>query len=339
VLPTDKRVEWPTNAIALAENAPQRISNLGRFYSATELGHIYDPVLWKPTYKDIRTGDGSGTRDTNTLLAGSTPQMPSTRNMWPEVTVNSTNSADYGGGNTLRIGRPEHDRFDRPGGRASQLLDLFHAGISDSDTVADREGNLVRIQGHVNINTTSRDALRALAAGIIKQDPELRVISNWQHNTASGEYRPYTTKIPGTNREFGAPTLTTIADYVADAILRNRPFASTTEVAHVKTKDDEFAFGNRNLYKDKDKIQWNDAAAEEIFARVYDATTVRSRHFRVWIVSQAISPKSADSTSKPEVLAETRRSFTVFADPGTRKPDGSIDPASAKLRVIHERDF
>ena len=345
VLPTDRRPEWPSNATASAENAPQRISNLGTFYSATELGHVFDPILWSPAYKDIRAGDGSGTRDTGILLAGTTPQMPSTRNMWPEVTVNSTNSADYGGGNTLRIGRPEHDRFDRPGGRASQLLDLFHTGISTSADAKEREGDVVRIQGQINVNTASRDALRALAAGILKQDPELRIISNWRHNTASGEYRPFSTKTSGSSREFGAPSSQRIADHMADAILRSRPFASTSEVAHVQNADGEPVFGNRDLYKDALKIsngnliQWNDAAAEEVFARVYDASTVRSRHFRVWIVSQAIAPKRADSTSKPEVLAETRRSFTVFADPGERKPDGSIDRSKAKLSILHERDF
>jgi len=345
VLPTDKRPEWPTPPTPLAENAPQRISNLGFFYSATELGHVFDPILSSPAYKDVRAGDGSGTRDTNTLLAGTTPQMPATRNQWPEVTVNSTNSPDYGGGNTLRIGRAEHDRFDRPGGRASQLLDLFHTGISTSADAKEREGNVVRIQGQVNVNTASRDALRALAAGILKQDPELRIVSNWRHNTASGEYRPFTTKSAGSSREMGAPSSQKIADHIADAMVLKRPFASVSEVAHVKNAKGEPVFGNRDLYKDALKIsdgnliQWNDAAAEEVFARVYDASTVRSRHFRVWIVSQALAPVRAGANTKPEVLAETRRSFTVFADPGERETDGSLVPAKAKLRILHERDF
>jgi hypothetical protein len=44
-------------------------------------------------------------------------------------------------------------------------------------------------------------------------------------------------------------------------------------------------------------------------------------------------------TDNPEVLAEVRRSFTVFADPGPRKPEGSIDPKKSKVKILHENDF
>jgi hypothetical protein len=85
-------------------------------------------------------------------------------------------------------------------------------------------------------------------------------------------------------------------------------------------------------------IQWTDAAAEEVFARVYDASTFRSRNFRVWVVGQAISPTTS-TTATPIVLAEVRKVFSVFADPGERNPDGTISPANSKLRIIHENDF
>ena len=84
-------------------------------------------------------------------------------------------------------------------------------------------------------------------------------------------------------------------------------------------------------------LQWTDSAAEELFARVHEAATVRSRNFRIWVVGQSLAP-SASATS-PEVLAEVRKAFTVFADPGERKPDGSPDPAKFKLRILHENDF
>jgi hypothetical protein len=65
---------------------------------------------------------------------------------------------------------------------------------------------------------------------------------------------------------------------------------------------------------------------------------VRSRNFRIWVVGQSVAPTTEADTS-PEVLAETRKAFTVFADPGGRMSDGSPDPAKFRLRILHENDF
>ncbi len=329
--PTDKTV-WPTKPTPLAQNAPQRISNLGRFYSATELGNVYDPLLWRPAYKDLKGVVGTGKSDTDLLIppdVRNKPIMPSARNSWPEVTPASSLSTDYGGGNTLRIGRPEHARFDVAGKRAAQLLDLFHTGIPASDKLSEREGNVVEIRGNINVNTASKDALRAMAAGLLEQDPELRRVTSWDHDT-TGPYRPATTAL-----KLGTPTTTLVADQIADAIMLRRPFASASELASVTDRDSNLIFGNKDLYKDFTDIQWSDAAAEEVFSRVYDASTVRSRNYRVWVIGQAITGPAAS----PEVLAESRKVFTVFSDPGERKSDGSIDPAKHIPRVTYENDF
>ncbi len=336
IVPTDV-VSWPPASIPapLAANAPQRISNLGRYYSATELGRVYDPVLWQPAYTDISGSPGSGAADTVTLLrlnAGTSapkPMMPASRNAWPEVTMASVSSTDYGGGNTLRIGRPEHGRFNRPGERAAQLLDLFHTGIPGSEDAAKREGNVIEINGNVNVNTAGGDALRAMAAGMLEQDPELCRVTSWTHDT-TGPFGPRTSKT-----QLGAPAIAKLADQVSEAIVLRRPYASPSELAAVLNKDGKAVFGNKDLYPDPDRIKWTDAAAEEVFARVYDASTVRSRNFRIWVVGQAV----AGSTANPEVLAEYRRAYTVFADPGERLADGTIDPTKAQLRIIHENDF
>ena len=333
VLPNDPN-GWSAASVPLAANAPQRISNLGRFFSPTELGCVFDPVLWKPGYIDLKGEPGSGAQDTEALLTGLPPEkkptMPARRNAWPEVTTASSPSTEYGGGNTLRIGRPEHGRFDRPGERAVQLLDLFHAGIPNSNDAAEREGPVVEIKGHINVNTAGKNALRAMAAGLLAQDPELRRVTDWAHDIDSGDFRPKTSPL-----ELGTPTISLVADRIADAILLRRPFASTSEIATVRDKDDTPVFGNRDVYPDYKDIQWSDAAAEEVFARVYDASTVRSRNFRVWVIGQAITGPE----SKPGILAESRKTFTVFADPGERNSDGSIDPAKHHPRVTHENDF
>jgi hypothetical protein len=334
ILPTDSK-QWPSKPTPMKENAPQRISNLGRFYSATELGHVFDPVMWKPAYIDLEGNPGSGAKDTDELLLDlplikKKPVMPATRNVWPEVTTASTPSTDYGGGNTLRIGRPEHGMFDHPGERAIQLLDLFHAGVPDSENASLREGHVVEIKGNINVNTAGKNALRAMAAGMLVQDPELRRVTNWEHDIASGYFRPKTTPL-----ELGTPRISLVADRIADAILLQRPFASTSELGLVRDADGDPVFGNRDLYPDYKNIQWSDSAAEELFGRVYDASTVRSRNFRVWVIGQAITGPD----DKPEILAESRKVFTVFADPGDRKSDGGIDPAKYNPRVTYENDF
>jgi len=314
------------------------ISNNGRFYSATELGRIYDPIMWVPTYDN-----------SDSILTGT---MPSDRSSWPSVEagnkMDDPRNIYYGGGNTLRIGRPEHPKFDRkassfpsemPGTHAGRLLDLFHAGISRSASQADREGHLVRIEGNVNLNTATEDALRALAAGNLKADPRLG-------KTTSPAHSVDTAAPPVTSVEVPALTETKQADLLAQAIIRGRPYSSPSEIATSRDVNGKIAFGNPLLYPDfkvpgkanMTSLEWSDAAAEEAFARVYNSATVRSRNFRIWVVGQAVSSTNS-SNSSPEVLSEVRKVYTVFVDPGKRNSDGSINSAEFKISILHENDF
>lgn len=289
------------------EEAPLRLSKAGRFFSATELGRIYDPIMW-----NVAPPGAAGSP-------------------WGDVLLNTLASPDFGGGNTLRIGRPEHPRFAAdPGTHAARLLDLFHAGISRSSDAAQREGPLVRIEGHVNINTATRDALRALVAGPLVMDPNMARRTTENHET-SIRMAPPVALLDATAREVPA-------ERIADAIIRSRPFATPADLAQVVDSSGEPVFGNRALLSQGNRVNWTDAAAEEAFARAYEASTVRSRNFRVWVVGQALAPATA-GTGSPQVLAEVRKVFTVFADPGLRDNDGSINPANARIKVLYENDF
>ena len=322
--------------------APQRLSNLGRFYSATELGRVFDPVMWWPTFSDLPNRAGSGLQDTRSL-APVPPQvggiLPTRRDRWPEVTEESYASAVHGGGNTLRIGRPEHERFiDQPGLHAANLLDLFHAGKSRSEITTDREGPLVTIDGRINVNTATPDALRVLAAGLLTQDPRLSRLLSPSH-------RPPPYMAPFTQlMELGAPESERAADYIVAAILESRPFACARDLADARTtspdgREEQPVFGNRDFHDLGDRVRWNDAAAEEVFARIYEGTTMRSRNFRVWVVGQALAPRPHGSTVDPEVLAESRKVFSVFADPGERDAEGEINPDTYRPIITHENDF
>ena len=318
---TDPKFDFPYDPqMRLA--APQIISNRGRFYSATELGRVFDPIMMTPAF--------SSSEDTTDFL--SKGKMPASQTSWPDVS-NILASPFYGGGNTLRIGRPEHPAFDqggRPGLHAARLLDLFHTGLSRSANPAEREGPLTRIAGHVNLNTASRDTLRAMAAGALVMDPLLARQTSANHDAS---LMP-----PTTPMSLSAPSSTHEADRIADAIIHNRPYASTAGLALARDTNGSSVFGNRTLYQENTRIEWTDAAAEEIFARVYEGATVRSRNFRVWIVAQAVAP-SIKPNAAPAVLAEVRKVYTLFADPGQRAADGSIIPGKCKTSVTSSNDF
>ena len=318
---------------AKRDQAPMRLSNQGRFYSATELGRVYDPIMWMPAYADLSGNPGSGARDTATLNAASSPSLPTERASFPDLAIGSTSNAAYGGGNTLRVGRFEHPLLERPGMHATHLLDIFHAGEGTSDDSAEREGDLVTMQGNVNLNTADADALRALVAGTLKQDPGLCQATSTSHQTTS-LMAPPTSAL-----KLGTPTRTKIADRVAEALIRKRPFASAADVASARDAEDKPVFGNREMYTQNLRLEWSDSAAEEVFHRLYDASTLRSRNFRVWVVGQAIVPVAQNSTAEPVILSECKKSFTVFADPGERKANDTIDPATYRPRVTHENDF
>ncbi len=319
VLPDDPRF-FPSATSALrnpsADEAPMRLSNLGRFYSATELGRVYDPVMW--------------------LVSG----PASANGPWGDVLATSTSSTDNGGGNTLRIGRPEHARFNKPGEpglEAWRLLDLFHTGLANSQFPAEREGPLQTIKGHVNLNTATHDVIRALVVGALTMDPKMTVRTSENHNTTA-LMAPPVAPFRMTPAQIDAE-----ADRIANAILRARkikPFATSASIADILDADSKSIFG-KPLVSNVNQVHLTDSAQEELFARIYESTTVRSRNFRIWVVGQAISPLSATApaNTKPEVLAEVRRAYTVFADPGDRRADGTIDPTKTKLTVVHENDF
>jgi hypothetical protein len=320
---TDSKFNFPYDPqMRLA--APQQISNLGRFYSTTELGRIFDPIMHAPTFP------GSGETDDFRRNG----KMPPSRSVWPDVNGNQS-SPFYGGGNTLRIGRPEHSEFDlsaKPGMHAAHLLDLFHVGLSRSVDPGDREGPLSRIAGHVNLNTASRDALRAMAGGTLMMDSLLANHSSNNHLGAPCMAPPVS------SLTLSAPTSSAEADRIADSIIRSRPYHSAADLARAKDSEGCFVFGERAMYAESEHIEWSDAAAEEVFARVYEGSTVRSRNFRVWIVAQALTPSKVVGGT-PTVRAVVRKVFTLFADPGERAADGAIIQNHFKTKVTFSNDF
>jgi hypothetical protein len=55
------------------------------------------------------------------------------------------------------------------------------------------------------------------------------------------------------------------------------------------------------------------------------------------VIGQSLGPTKSDGSSV--VLAECRKVFSVFADPGERNPDGSINPKKTRAVILDENDF
>lgn len=326
------------NNLAERQKFVQWISNRGFFDSVTELGHIYDPLMWDPNggdeHNELLLRDFASIR-TGNLAA------PSHR---------------YGGGSTLRIGRPEHERFridysafpaaGRPATRqlsATTLLDLFHCGIPESVDEARRLGDLLRIHGHVNLNTASRDTLRALVAGRLVMDPQLKLRSQDAAPNTPVELQPPTSRVSTSASDIAAH-----ADLIADSIIRYRPYLTPAEVPEKVVMPTTAELAQRPLPRgvtientrgrplierepllgatirantDRDiEPEWNDAAAEEAFARIFNSSTVRSRNFKVVITGQSVRRTRSGDT---KVLATRSRLYHVFIRP-IRDANGNL---------------
>jgi hypothetical protein len=259
-----------SNSTSGLDPIPCKISNSGSYTNITELGDVFDPIQWAPPVTTM-----SDYANCN-IPAGTT---------W---TPNNL----YGGGSTLRIGRPEHQKFawTKPSGAnasdpsipnmqmsAAALLDLFCLS------------NQFDEGGKINLNTAPAPVLRALAGGIyLRSDPAL---------------------LPG-GTNFSVPPA--MAEAFAQGVMRFRaryPFYSPSQLAFIGTDP---GWPNTNswpsgaVFGNKDSIflnssapgnssganatmgvsGWNDQAAEEWFAKIFKLSTVYSRNFRVYVIAQ-----------------------------------------------------
>ena len=320
-----------------SDKAPVFISNLGRYFSETELGNIYDPLMWRNKSNPTRTneiwfrGSINATRNNNV----------------PEVEEASKKATVVGGGNTLRIGRPEHTKFDDLGERASQLLDLFHCGEPFSTVEEERIGQKRSVDGQVNINTASREVLRALVAGILVADTELG-----SQSTSFDTNRAFAPRVSGRYEDIAATDGIESEENnldeggaIADAIIAARPFVSRSQLASLvypsTVSDDDLVgkpvFGNKLNHEPAIQLQWSDRASEEVFARLYNSTTVRSRNFRVHVVGQALEQTPSGNL---RIKATRKRSFRVFVNPGDQQSEsGQFDSEKISVETSYETNL
>lgn len=238
-IPTDPTIApAPTGS----DRAISKLANYAdsKYRSITELGHIFDPGQWQ-------------------LYSGT--EMSEAQEAWKDIGQNAIPDSRFGGGYTLRIGRPEFTRFDSDGKRAGELLSIFSINPTKST------------RGLININTASYDSLRTMAAGIRMEEGSFK-----QPNAIFG------------------PTDSEQADRFAKAVIQSRPFFATHQLATNLSLspldgNDNFFWGNPGQWSAGERpVKWRDGAAEDYFRKVYDLATVSSRNFRIYSVGQTLNP-------------------------------------------------
>lgn len=329
------------------ELAPWRISNEGRFFSVTELGNLHDPVMWV-------AGDSSAMSKQSSQLFST--YRDSHLKSLPEDAIPN---GGWGGGNTLRIGRPEHQLFDQPGLRASQLLDLFQTGFTGT--------NLKSLAGNDDIyrHYDPRDHQpppSAPNATEATQEPYSLLYPETLHAEGIFQQRFGHINLNGAPSVFEIETLLR-GPFASSAILpedgdpvkgpknskpldelalqnspegnssdgihqvalglfKTRPFLSPSHLARVLSK----LMDEHGVYPK----QANDAQMEETFARLFNTTSFSSRHFRIFTYGEIVHAESQ------VVAGRSRRAYVVFLRP-VHEADGSI--SDVRLEILSSRDL
>ena len=290
----------PTTAIQ--NEAPASITNTP-MTNIFELGRIFDPMQWQ----------------TAISMTPSAPQAVNPTN----ITTSSANDYQQGGGNTLRIGRAEHQRFaftnmygnsvpsiPNMGMSSAALLDLFC--LTNGTNVSGGPYSLGG--GKINLNTAPAPVLRALAGGILLTNDPAQVPASYTIPPAMAEafaqgVMRFRSKYPfltpshlsfiGTD-----PSWPNTNNWPANSV-----FGSTNTIALSTAPGN--TFGSTTGIS----LTGGDQAAEEWFSKIYALSSCQSHNFRIYVVAQLVATNSAGQTNAISPLV--KKYYHVYARNGT----------------------
>ena len=246
----------------------QKINNSGSMTNIMELGNIFDPLQW---------GDPKN------------PFHPRDTAAWIGLSNSATPFSGACGRTSLRIGRPEHQRFAwtnvsgqaQPNMQASAvaLLDIFCVDTNTDASISGRfdDGN------QININTAPPRVLRALAAGVILNSDQAMKPSN-NYSIPSNAITAFVTGVTNFRAKY--------------------PFYSASQLAFIGT---DAAWPNTNTWPagavfstnvvkgNSSNFEWNDVAAEEWFSKIYALSKVQSRNYRIYVQAQLIRTRGTNT--------------------------------------------
>ena len=287
------------------KSALPKLSTNSFFTNICELGNVFDPMQWVST--TINTPRG-----------------------WVNcnITTNTTWSANsmYGGGQTLRIGRAEHQRFaftNLGGDYSVPNMAMSAAGLLDLLTLT----NTYDYSGKININTAPPPVLAALAGGVLLgKDANMKGI--YANSTMVSEF--------------------------TNGVMRFRsvyPFLTPSQLAFISANYGTKGWTNENVWPvnavfstnrfaktdSNGQLSLNDEGVEEWFSKIYNLATVQSFNYRIYVVAQLLN---TNGTPKGTVM---RKYYQVYlcnnspgaAQSGPRYPGDLLKP-SVSRKVTYE---
>ena len=280
--------------------APGFIRN-GRMTNIFELGNIYDPILWRGL--------------TNGNVASS-----------------STSDPRFGGGNTLRIGRPEHPRFaftnmyrnstpsiPNMAMSSAALLDLF---CITNGTNATGGSTYSLGGGKINLNTAPAPVLRALAGGVLLTN-DSALVNNLSavaatHSVPAGMTEAFAQGVMRFRSKYPFLTPAHLCFIGTDPTWpntnswpNNAVFGNTNTIALDNTAPGNNAGGSTKINVN----EWNDQAAEEWFSKIYSLSSCQSQNFRIYVVAQLVATNSSGQTNAIGPLV--KKYYQVFFQNGS----------------------
>ena len=290
----------PTTAIQ--NEAPANIAN-ARVTNIFELGRIFDPMQWQ----------------TAISMTPSAPQAVNPTN----ITTSSTNDYQQGGGNTLRIGRAEHQRFaftnmygnsvpsiPNMAQSSAALLDLFC--LTNGASVGGGPYSLGG--GKINLNTAPAPVLRALAGGILLTNDPAQVPANYTIPPAMAEafaqgVMRFRSKYPFLTPSHLSFIGTDPAWPNTDNWPTNSVFGNTNSIYLTNAPGNTLSSAKMNI------TGWNDQAAEEWFSKIYALSSCQSHNYRIYVVAQLVATNSAGQTNAIGPLV--KKYYQIYARNGS----------------------
>ncbi len=345
--------------------APYQISNQGRFFSVAELGRIHDPVMWEM----VEDSSKNSTWRWNISKADGKPQAA----LLDSIASDAAPSDVWGGGNTLRIGRKEHEKFDQPGLRASALLDLFHVGFGGGDTES-----LSLVEEEFYQQADPRWHLLPPSADDETESPDLPYRSvyapelhaagdfQWSYGKLNINGIPTQTEMElllrfpavvsflrtGAGVDAYGPSYTSVLSepfvsnhlreesipLIAADLMRARPFVSDSHLARVFAESVALHRGVPQPLEDgnlDDRRSSTDAEREAPFARLLNLTHRTSRNFRAHVVVQVEQAQAFDQ-DRWKVVHRREKVARIFMRP-QRDSSGNLVHSIPTLLSVSPR--
>ena len=299
-----------TPSLAIQKEAPANIAD-ARMTNIFELGRIFDPMQWRTAVPDSS----------------------------PPTNIMTSTLPDYqqGGGNTLRIGRAEHQRFaftnmygnsvppiPNMGMSSAALLDLFC--LTNGTNVSGGPYSLGG--GKINLNTAPAPVLRALAGGILLTNDPAQVPASYTIPPAMAEafaqgVMRFRSKYPfltpshlsfiGTD-----PSWPNTNNWPANSV-----FGNTNTIALSAAPGNTFGSTTRI------SLTGNDQAAEEWFSKIYALSSCQSHNYRIYVVAQLVATNSSGQTNAIGPIV--KKYYQIYARNGSSaaaRPDTTTYPGN-----------